>query len=43
MSLEKQEDLLILEKERNLVLETSLAKANERVKELTRELSLAAP
>ena len=31
MSLEKQEYLLVLEKERNLALETSLAKANERV------------
>src|SRR6266540_6297538 len=41
MSLEKQEDLLVLEKERNLALEISLAKANERVEELTRELSLA--
>ena len=41
MSLEKQEDLLVLEKERNLALEISLAKANERVEELIRELSLA--
>ena len=29
ISLEMQEDLLVLEKERNLTLETSLAKANE--------------
>ena len=41
ISLEKQEDLLVLEKERNLALEISLAKENERVEELTRELSLA--
>src|SRR5438132_2280478 len=41
MSLEKQEDLLVLEEERNLALETSLAKANERVEELAKELSLA--
>ena len=41
MSVEKQEDLLVLEKERNLALEASLAKANEKVEELTRELSLA--
>src|SRR6266540_3106073 len=41
MSLEKQEDLLVLEKERNLALEASLAKTNEKVEELTRELSLA--
>src|SRR6266508_1158406 len=40
MSLEKQEDLLVLEKKRNLALEASLAKANEKVEELTRELSL---
>src|SRR6266542_5527433 len=40
MSLKKQEDLLVLEKERNLTLEASLAKENEKVKELTRELSL---
>src|SRR6266508_1904462 len=41
MSLEKQEDLLVLEKEINLALEISLAKANERVEELAKELSLA--
>jgi len=41
MSLEKQEDLLVLEKKRNLDLETSLAKANERVEKLVKELSLA--
>src|SRR5438105_12437369 len=41
MSFEKQEDLLVLEKERNLTLEASLAKANEKVEQLTRELSLA--
>src|SRR6266498_3100221 len=41
MSLEKQEDLLILEKERKLALEVSLAEENEKVEELTRELSLA--
>src|SRR6266508_2867490 len=41
MSLEKQEDLLVLEKERNLALEILLAKANERVEELAKELSLA--
>src|SRR6266498_1889549 len=41
ISLELQEDLLILEKERNLELETSLAKANEKVNELAKELSLA--
>src|SRR6266540_1052437 len=40
MSIEKQEDLLILEKERNLALETSLAKENEKVEKLTKELSL---
>ena len=36
-----QEDLVVLGKERNLALETSLAKANERVKKLAKELSLA--
>ena len=41
MSLEKQEDLLVLEKERKLALEVSLAEENEKVEELTRELSLA--
>src|SRR5207253_1927739 len=41
ISLEMQEDLLVLEKERNLALETSLAKANEKVEELAKELSLA--
>ena len=41
ISLEMQEDLLVLEKERNLALETSLAKANEKVDELAKELSLA--
>ena len=41
MSFEKQEDLLVLEKERNLVLETSLAKANEKVEKLALELTLA--
>ncbi len=41
VSLEMQEDLLVLEKERNLALETSLAKANERVEKLAKELSLA--
>ena len=33
ISLEMQEDLLVLEKERNLALETSLAKANGKVEE----------
>src|SRR5438128_9597836 len=41
ISLEMQEDLLVLEKERNLELETSLAKANEKVEELAKQLSLA--
>ena len=41
ISLEMQEDLLVLEKERNLALETSLAKANEKVEDLAKELSLA--
>ncbi|WVZ58209.1 hypothetical protein U9M48_008497 [Paspalum notatum var. saurae] len=41
MTLDKQEDLLILEKERNLALEKSLAEDKEKMEELTRELSLA--
>ena len=41
MTLDKQEDLLILEKERNLALEKSLAEDREKMEELTRELSLA--
>ncbi|KAJ1289381.1 hypothetical protein BS78_02G159800, partial [Paspalum vaginatum] len=41
MTLDKQEDLLILEKERNLALKKSLAKDKEKLEELTRELSLA--
>ena len=41
MSLEKQEDLLVLEKERNLALEASLAEEKEKVEKLTWELSLA--
>src|SRR6266498_4645396 len=41
MSLEMQEDLLVLEKERNLALDTSLAKANEKVEKLALELTLA--
>src|SRR5438128_6143322 len=41
ISLEMQEDLLVLEKERNLALETSLAKENEKMDELAKELSLA--
>ena len=32
--------MLVLEKERNLALEASLAEENEKVEELTRELSL---
>jgi hypothetical protein len=39
--LEKQEDLLILEKERNLELEELLAKEKEKVEKLTKELNLA--
>jgi small-conductance mechanosensitive channel len=38
---EKQEDLLILEKERNLELEELLAKEKEKVEKLTKELNLA--
>src|SRR6266498_1029371 len=41
ISLEMQEELLVLEKERNLALETSIAKANEKVEKLAKELSLA--
>src|SRR5438105_6683837 len=41
MSLEMQEDLLVLEKEINLVLENSLAKANEKVEKLALELTIA--
>jgi len=37
--LERQEDLLILIKERNLALEASLAKEKEKVKDLTKNLS----
>ncbi|WVZ96452.1 hypothetical protein U9M48_042090 [Paspalum notatum var. saurae] len=41
MLLVDQEDLLILEKERNLELQGTLTKENEKVEALTRELSLA--
>ncbi len=34
MSLEKQEDLLVLEKERNLALEASLAEEKEKVEKI---------
>ena len=40
-SLEKQEDLLILEKERNLALEEELVKEKEKVEKLAMNLSLA--
>ena len=39
--LKKQEDLLILEKERNLELEELLAIKKEKVEKLTKQLSLA--
>ena len=39
--LEKQEDLLILEKERNLELEEILTKEKEKVEKLTKDLDLA--
>jgi hypothetical protein len=41
VSLHKQEDLLILEKERNLALEKRLTKEMAKVEKLTTDLSLA--